>query len=679
MPSVLRLSLFNPHAPDHPVAERELALRLMSALSGMGWDGEIHSHSGEVEAYGPDAVINLYPEAAPKLTDHPWLACAWNPVSLVARLPPPARAGAARHLPAHDAYLVSGPVLEAHVGRLMQQYRRESPRLPFHPSSPRSTLAPGIGPQSRLFYIGSNWDGQRYPALLRRLADAGALALHGTAARWSHLPQAYQGPLPFDGRSVIAAAHHWGMGLCLHLPQHRAEGVPNMRVFELAAAGALIIADRHPFIEQWFGDRVLYVDTGGGEEAAAAAILEQVAWAQAHRGEARAMAAEAQTIFNRHLCLEALLEPLPDFLAGLQAARTRTLPARRLGVLLPDGQDKADRLALLARQQSDGLSLTVLLPGEDDPGLPAGLDRRVLTGPAGMAGLRAGLAGLDGLVILPAGITWPANHLARLAAALADCPAGAMLAPGLWPRPPVDTGFPLDPREQWALIPRPGDAVPAGRDGALALIWAGGLCCRVDRLDGLDLPDHRDWLSLALELGPLLAGAPGGVELLDLPGPRLTALTKDTSPVLSWPTTVPETAMAGPARPVRLTGLSDLAPELAEGVPFLWQVGDFADLPEGPIWLYGAGRGGELVLAALPGPVRARLAGFLDSSRQGTAHGLPLCRPHDLEPADLGRATVIIAAQYVSDILRALRRGPVPPARILNAYPYIAARLEAGD
>ncbi|MFV3131464.1 glycosyltransferase family protein [Niveispirillum sp. KHB5.9] len=645
----MRLSLFNPQAPDHPVAERELALRLLTAVERLGWQAAIQTRSAEVEAFDPDGVINLYPEAAPKLTAHPWLGCAWNPVGLTARLTPPARAGAARHLPAQDAYLVSGPQLEAHMAAL----RPDAPRLPFHPSSPRSDLAPATGPDSRLFYVGSNWDGQRYPALLRQLAQAGVLALHGTAERWSHLAEAWRGPLPFDGRSVIRAAHRWGMGLCLHLPQHRAEGVPNMRVFELAAAGAVIIADRHPFIEHWFGDRVLYVETEGGEEAAAADILDKVAWVRAHPAAARAMAAGAQAIFNRHLCLEVLLSPLPDLLADLKAGRAAP-PRMRLGVLRPEAGEIV---------------------------MPDGAPPRPLPGAAGLAGLRAAVAGLDGLAILPAGVDWPAGHGDRMARALADSAGGAVLAPGLWPRPAEESGFPLDPDEDRALAPRPGEPVPVAAGAALARLRAGGLCLRTGRLAGLD-GDWSDWPSLALDLGPLLAGSAGGVEMLCLPGPRLAGREEGAGAALSravraWPALETFPAGTGEGGTIPLTGIADMVPDLARTIPFLLRAGDFTALPgTGPVWIYGTGRGGELVLEALGPAARGRLAGFLDSGRQGVAHGLPLMRPGDVEPAVMAAATILIAAQYVSDMLRTLRNLPAAPAHIVNAYPFIAARIE---
>lgn len=670
-----RLALLNPIDPTHPIAERELALRMARAIAGLGWEADILSRSDQVEAMNPDGVLCLHPQVTAKLTAHPWLACYWNPPSLLKGASETARTHGEAFELTYDAYLVSGPHLEAHLAGLMTSLGRDPPTLPFHVSSPRSSLAPTLGPESRLFYVGSNWDGRRYPMLLRRLSEAGVLALHGTAERWSHLAEAWQGPLPFDGRSVIEAAHHWGMGLCLHLPQHRADGVPNMRVFELAAAGAVIIADRHPFIADWFGDSVLYVDVEGGEEETASRILDQVAWIRAHPAEARRMAAEAQAIFNRALCLEALLEPLPGLLDRLRRPRTQTRPTR-IGVLLPGQGDLSGRLDQLAAQAKEGLSVTALLSADSTDMQGASIGQRRLSGPVGLETLRAGLAGLEALAILPEGVVWHRGHLAEWAATTTE----AGIAAGLWPAPEEPTGFPIDPAERWALPPPDEKGMGAARRVARAWLRAGGLYCRMERLAALGEGEgerrdaHGDWTELALDLPPLLASS-GPLTLSTVPSLTLVRLPDIPFIPRPWPAI----RSAGPAKqPPRLAGISDLDPVLAGSVPWIWHAEDFSRLPQtGPIWLYGAGEGGKLVCDGLPALARARLRGFLDSRQQGQMRSLPLCRPGDLAAAEMESATVIIAAQYVSDILLHLRRGPVAPAHILNAYPYIAATQEA--
>ncbi len=663
----LRLSLFNPIDPDRPVAERELALRFAQAMTGLGWQAGIHHRSDQVRTFNPDAVLNLFPVAAPKLTDHPWLGCAWGPPSIIEGMKAADRDLAAVNELSHDAYLVSGESLELHLRGRLAVAGRSAPMRAMHVSSPRSSRKPGLGPDSRLFYVGSNWDGLRFPHLMARLAEEGALALYGAAARWSHLPGAYQGELPFDGRSVIDAAHHWGMGLCLHLPQHRADGVPNMRVFELAAAGAVIVSDQHPFIEHWFGDSVLYVGTDEGEAAAAADILDRVAWIRANPATAREMAATAQAIFNRRLCLEELLAPLPDLLTELAGARRAGGPGG-VAVLLPDGPGLAERLSMLAGQ-CGAPAVTALVPGGAElPPAMADITVRPLPGPADAAALLSAMGDAAGLAILPAWVEWHADHLARMREM---APTGrAALAAALWPRPAGTTGFPVDSAEEWSLAP----LTTGGDEPALALLRAGALYCPVERLRGLQLA-AADWRSLALDLPPALAAA-DGLAFHPVTSLRLIDPSPAGQPAsLAWQ---PLSPVSSPARPPRVTGINDLSPALAADLPCLWSPADFDRLPpRGPIWLYGAGRGGELVMAALPATARARLRGFLDSRSRGEVQGLPLRCPQDLDPADMEPSTVIIASQYVSDMLRALQAGTVRPAHILNAYPYIADRVEA--
>ncbi len=673
----LRLALLNPINPDHPIAERELALRLARSIGNMGWEARIVSRVEQVEAMDPDAVLCLHPQATAKLSSHPWLACYWNPSSLLDGASAVARANGTAAELSYDAYLVSGSILHAHLGSLMRRVRREPPVMPFHVSSPRSTLISNFGPHSRLFYVGSNWDGRRYPTLLRTLSDAGILALYGTQERWSHLPDAYHGALPFDGSSVINTAHQWGMGLCLHLPQHRAEGVPNMRVFELAAAGALILADRHPFIEEHFGDSVLYVDMAGGEEAVAAAILDQIAWARSHVRQAQEMAVTAQTIFNSSLCLESLLSPLPDLLAHLSSPSPS--PVRRhVGVLLAGGEDLHGRLQQLAVQSSavPNLFLTALVCQDAPLDLvqPAGVRVCRLGEAVGMEALLAALEGMDGLALLPDAIMWYPDHLKRLITMTKQ--GGATIAAALWPIPAEPSGFPIDPAEDLALALPDECCISDERWQAWVTLRAGGLYCIRDRLLGLTVEAH-DWSSLMLQL-PFALASSGPVDLQPVPSLVQVRLpSRSVGSVPPRPMRRVEHVVEAEAKPPRFAGISDLDTPLASSIPFLWKPSDFNRLPPiGAIWLYGMGQGGEIVLNGLPPEARARVAGFLDSSREGEHHCLPLRRVGDIKPSELAASTIIISAQYVSEIIRTLRRNSIYPAHIFNAYPYISAIQE---
>ena len=85
--------------------------------------------------------------------------------------------------------------------------------------------------------------------------------------------------LPFDGVSIVNAIRSSGIALCLHRAEHRKVNCPSMRLFEAAAAGALIITDDFEFPRVWFRDSVLYVDAELPPSIVVQRILSHVEWA----------------------------------------------------------------------------------------------------------------------------------------------------------------------------------------------------------------------------------------------------------------------------------------------------------------------------------------------------------------------------------------------------------------
>ena len=80
-------------------------------------------------------------------------------------------------------------------------------------------------------------------------------------------------PFALDGVSVICSAPaRWRIALCLHEDAHRQANCPTMRLFEAAAAGALIITDDFEFPRYWFRNSVLHVDA----ELPAEMLVQQI-------------------------------------------------------------------------------------------------------------------------------------------------------------------------------------------------------------------------------------------------------------------------------------------------------------------------------------------------------------------------------------------------------------------
>ncbi|PWC54229.1 hypothetical protein TSA6c_00715 [Azospirillum sp. TSA6c] len=689
----LRVVFHNPFAPDAVFAERELALRMLWAAQAKGWDAAVLHRAADIEAFDPDIVVSLHPQVTPKLTRHFTVACHWNPPSFYA-----GNRVAEQNERSYDGWLVASEELRRHVEELFWPTARPLLTAPIYPSAQTLPLEPRLSAGSQLFYIGSNWDGRRFPSLLSRLADAGVLALHGHPSRWSHMAAAFAGESPFDGRTVLEQANRCGLGLCLHLPPHVDAGIPNMRVFELAAAGALIVADRHPFIVQAFGDTVLYVDTASGEAGVAEQILGQVAWARAHPGEGRAMARAAQEIFRTRFSLDVLFDELPALAsAGLTTARPAEARAgSSVDLVLPvrpdDWADAQARIEAVAAQQGSGPVGLVLVSSEEVPALERAVAARLgsvrtvrlsfgLPASAALwAGLRAARA--DWVGVLPVGSRPFPNHVATLLKAAEKLDAEAVYSGALQP---MRAGEAPDWQQAEALpVPIGFSAIDLTNPATVAAgLHVATLLVRRERLrpilhrdPGLDdawgaFLAHQIACRCGLGNSGLLTmrtnwRADRGVEAESARLGRLTALT--------MPSAKPCTDLeGGSTAPCPLTAPSDLDPDLAARLPRLVTAADFAALPgDRPIYVYGASRGGRIVQLEIAKWDHLAFAGFLDGMKNGECWGVPIARPESMGKV-LRDARIIIASQYVSEIAkRLLALELVQP---YNAYPFIALHL----
>lgn len=693
----LRVALFEPFAIEAEWAERELSLRMLSALGAKGWEAAIVRRAAEIEAFNPDLVVSLHPQVTPKLTGHLTVACDWNPPQLHA-----SHRFFAQNERSYDGWLTVNEGMRRRMADLFWPTARPLLTAPMYPSSPALALEPRLGPNSRLFYIGSNWDGRRFPLMLSLLAQEGVLALHGRRDRWEYLADAFTGELPFDGHSVIERANACGIGLCLHLQPHVETGIPNMRIFELSAAGALTIADQHPFIMEAFGDSVLYVDTSVGELETAEQILAHVAWARANPARGRAMAREAQAIFLEKFSLEALFAPLPDLVAdalprlGLTPARSGAPPVP-VDLVLPvdeDGwNDALQRLEAVAGQTVGPVGVVLVLPDVMRETVPDRLIRqlaslRVLematalpSGSRLWAGLRAAEAEWVG--ILPPGARPFPNHVAALLTAAKDLGVDGVHGGALQPM------LPEEMVELYQAELRPTaigfDALDATSPAStVATLHPASLLVRRERLKTLLRRDPElDGAAVAFLAHRIAAQRPLGCSGLLTMGSadradaglaaeqerlsRLTALT----PV---PSAVTATA-APPPLSEQVTCYFDFDPKFAARLPRLCRDSDFAALPGNrPIYLYGASRGGRILQMALGKWENLTLAGFLDGMRKGRAWDLTVTTPEAVADA-LRNATVIISSQYVSEIAkRLLRVGITDP---YNAYPFIVQHIRS--
>ena len=174
-----------------------------------------------------------------------------------------------------------------------------------------------IAEPTKLFYSGGFlWDetrgSQKYKELFIKLDQTGYFAVCGPKKKWRHTPDSALGFIPVNGRSLLDAQHKAGISLLLHTQLHLNGGAPTGRIFEAAAAKTVIISDKHPFIEKYFGDNVFYVDTSQDYETMFKQIDNYMHWIYAHPQQAKQMAENCNTIFRQQFSMEAQLMKLID-------------------------------------------------------------------------------------------------------------------------------------------------------------------------------------------------------------------------------------------------------------------------------------------------------------------------------------------------------------------------------
>jgi hypothetical protein len=171
----------------------------------------------------------------------------------------------------------------------------------------------------KLFYAGINFEraigSMRYGKLLKTLDEASLLDIYGPkkvynrSNLWAGFRN-YHGEIPFDGRSILKRIHEAGVCLALNSPMHNDAEVVTSRIYEGAAAGAVIISDDNTFVRTHFGNSVFYVQPNIDEVKASENILEILDWINQHPDEAYEMACRAQKVFLEELTLDTMVENL---------------------------------------------------------------------------------------------------------------------------------------------------------------------------------------------------------------------------------------------------------------------------------------------------------------------------------------------------------------------------------
>lgn len=312
----MRIAVLNSWPNLEHSAERELIARLKISCLNLGWDCIEVVTSDDIINSKADCVLVTH-EFSHKLTEIPTIGLIWSPPDFYRH-----DSTRIRSILSYDGYLAGSESVRDYLTDLLFSTGKDSPVSDwnFLPTAPkREFVIPNlISPN--IFYAGVHWDGDRHGELISGLCSAVPVTFYGQPEKWERFGSAYKGTIPFDGVAIFECINRAGIALCLHRDEHLKHDVPSMRIFESAAAGAVIITEDSNFAKTHFGDSVLYVNQNLDSNQKVMQIKAHYEWIVSHQSEALEMAIKSHEIFNKNFSLENLLNKLPDFLQTVKRA-----------------------------------------------------------------------------------------------------------------------------------------------------------------------------------------------------------------------------------------------------------------------------------------------------------------------------------------------------------------------
>lgn len=371
--------------PDQAVAEHENIARLRDAarlldVRMIELDKYGHVLGGprrKVTDDEVDFVLHLHFETA-KTYDALSIAAMWNPTQFYFDW------GFDRHWNnqmSHDIFAYTG---SAEIRRLVRASRGDAvaddmPLLNHTLAEP--IIPPRPHDRYRVMYCGINWEKltnkpERHIGVLRELDALDLLDVYGPESIrgmkvWEGY-KGYKGPIPFDGRTVIGKIAEAGACLVFSSEAHIRSGIMSNRLFEAMAAGAVVIADEHPFVEQALGRDYVRVPSSLPTPERVALIADALGRFRKAPTEAVALATAAQNrlLASYHLCdqLAGLFEAAARFRRAGETAAPVSTPLVDI-VVQPVNADAAGiqvRVTALARALGDSAQITLIVDGSHD-------------------------------------------------------------------------------------------------------------------------------------------------------------------------------------------------------------------------------------------------------------------------------------------------------------------------
>jgi hypothetical protein len=285
-----------------------------------------------------DFVISLHFET-PKAFDCFSWGAMWNPIDFYLDW------GANTFLDhqfSHDGYFRCGSPQIERLCAIEMASKRSSPFVQVNHTLSGPLYAPVERTDRRLVYSGINWErlqrkNGRFDELLRPLDSAGILDVFGPeevqgVRVWEGF-DGYQYAVPFDGQSLIAELSISGGVLALSSNAHLRSGVMSSRLFEGAAAGALVFSDENPFVRRFFSNETVPIQVTGDAKRDAREIVAKLEYFNRNPAEALQI---AQALQNKYTAGYLLHEQL----LNVYAAHNKSVVATEQACVATKGKGK---------------------------------------------------------------------------------------------------------------------------------------------------------------------------------------------------------------------------------------------------------------------------------------------------------------------------------------------------
>lgn len=308
------------------LGEEQMIKRFQAAAKNIGWEMksmvEAEQHLEEVSVFNPDFMLSLRYEVAP-IPNLPSFLYIHQPMFWFTDKNGKFRKDSFAHFLNYDGFLQVNkevvPIVDA-LNKEGRSYFFEKTVF----SHPETKFVDT--PKTRLCFYGALWEKARksdFASVYKKLSDTGYFDAYGPKESWEPLHlKAYKGFIPMQEGALEKILTELGVVLILHSRGHFEQGIPTARIFEAAACSCVIISDKHAFIEEHFGDSVLYINRADPEEMFRQ-IDEHMKWILSHPKEAVEMARKAHTIFKEKFTLENELIKIGSFFERFKVSRKK--------------------------------------------------------------------------------------------------------------------------------------------------------------------------------------------------------------------------------------------------------------------------------------------------------------------------------------------------------------------